>query len=78
MLTAGARRRHAAALLHLLESGPADIVAAILTLPQLRNEWPQLELSDLLRCAWEDARAFLTHLNECARLLRRAVLQRGK
>lgn len=46
-----ARRR---ALPHLLETGPADVVATILTLPQLRREWPHLELSDLLRDAWED------------------------
>jgi type IV secretion system protein VirD4 len=39
----------------LLETGPADVVARILTLPQLRREWPYLELSDLLRDAWEDA-----------------------
>jgi type IV secretory pathway TraG/TraD family ATPase VirD4 len=47
-----ARRR---ALPHLLETGPADLIAAALTLPQLRNEWPHLELSDMLRAAWEDA-----------------------
>ena len=44
------RRR---ALPHLLETGPADLVAAIITLPQLRAEWPHLELSDILRDAWE-------------------------
>ena len=38
---------------HLLETGPADLMAEILTLPQLRNEWPHLELSPLLRDAWE-------------------------
>ena len=47
-----ARRR---ALPHLLEAGPADLVAANLTLPQLRREWPHLKLSDILRSAWEDA-----------------------
>ncbi|MDP8969758.1 MAG: TraM recognition domain-containing protein, partial [Actinomycetota bacterium] len=47
-----ARRR---ALPHLLDTGPADLVAAALTLPQLRNEWHYLELSDMLRGAWEDA-----------------------
>ena len=47
-----ARRR---ALPHLLETGPADVIAATLTLPQLRKEWPYLELSDVLRGAWEDA-----------------------
>jgi hypothetical protein len=47
-----ARRR---VLTHLLETGPADLVATILTLPQLRREWPHLELSDLLREAWEEA-----------------------
>ena len=40
---------------HLLESGPADLIAAMLTLPQLRKEWPHLELSDVLRDAWHDA-----------------------
>jgi type IV secretory pathway TraG/TraD family ATPase VirD4 len=44
------RRR---ALPHLLETGPADLVAAVVTLPQLRAEWPHLELSDILRGAWE-------------------------
>jgi transposase InsO family protein len=43
------------ALPHLLETGPADFIAANPTLPQLRNEWPHLELSDVLRGAWEDA-----------------------
>ena len=43
------------ALPHLLETGPADLIAAILTLPQLRQEWPRIELSDKLRDAWEDA-----------------------
>jgi type IV secretion system protein VirD4 len=37
----------------LLETGPADVVAATVTLPQLRAEWPHLELSDVLRDAWE-------------------------
>ena len=46
------RRR---ALPHLLETGPADLIAAILTLPLLRKEWPRVELSDMLREAWEDA-----------------------
>jgi hypothetical protein len=44
------RRR---ALPHLLETGPADLVAATITLPQLRAEWPHLELSNILRAAWE-------------------------
>jgi hypothetical protein len=39
----------------LLETGPPDVIAATLTLPQLRREWPHLELSGLLRDAWEDA-----------------------
>ncbi len=52
MTEPSARRR---ALPHLLETGPADIVAATLTLPQLQREWPHLELSELLRDAWEDA-----------------------
>ena len=47
-----ARRR---ALPHLLETGPADLIAATITLPQLRYEWPHLALSDMLRGAWEDA-----------------------
>jgi hypothetical protein len=47
-----ARRR---ALPQLLEAGPADLVAAAITLPQLRTEWPQLELTEMLRDAWEDA-----------------------
>jgi hypothetical protein len=38
---------------HLLEVGPADLVAAVLTFPQLRDEWPHLELSDVLRHSWE-------------------------
>ena len=46
------RRR---ALPHLLEIGPADLIAGTLTLPQLRREWPHLELSAMLRDAWEDA-----------------------
>lgn len=46
------RRR---ALPHLLETGPADLIAAILSLPQLRAEWPHLRLSDILRDSWEDA-----------------------
>lgn len=40
---------------HLLETGPADLIAAVLTLPQLRAEWPSLELSPILRDAWERA-----------------------
>ena len=44
------RRR---ALVHLLETGPADLIATSLTLPQLRAEWPHLQLSDMLRTAWE-------------------------
>jgi type IV secretion system protein VirD4 len=47
-----ARRR---ALPHLLEIGPADLIAAAITLPQLRNEWPHLDVSDILSAAWEDA-----------------------
>ncbi|MDP8932057.1 MAG: type IV secretory system conjugative DNA transfer family protein, partial [Actinomycetota bacterium] len=47
----GMRRR---ALPVLLELGPADVVAAAVTFPQLRNEWPHLPLSPLLRQAWED------------------------
>lgn len=43
------------ALPHLLETGPADLVATIITLPQLRTEWPHLELTDILREAWEAA-----------------------
>lgn len=38
---------------HLLEVGPADLVATAVTFPQLRAEWPQLELSDPLRRGWE-------------------------
>lgn len=38
----------------ILELGPAHIVATIVTIPQLRNEWPHLPLSPLLRQAWED------------------------
>lgn len=34
---------------------PADLIAATFSLPQLRNEWPHLELSGMLRDAWEDA-----------------------
>ena len=52
-LTKPSTRRRA--LPHLLETGPADVIAATLTLPQLRREWPHLKLSDLLRDAWEDA-----------------------
>lgn len=40
---------------HLLEVGPADLVAAALTFPQLRAEWPHLELSDVLKDSWEAA-----------------------
>ena len=47
-----ARRR---TLPHLLETGPADLIATMLTLPQLRAEWPHLPLSPILREAWEDA-----------------------
>lgn len=42
-----------ALLPHLLEVGPADLVAAALTFPQLRAEWPHLELTDVLRQSWE-------------------------
>ena len=52
-----ARRR---VLPHLLETGPADLVAATITLPQLRAEWPHLELSDILRQAWEHSYPTLT------------------
>ena len=53
-----ARRR---ALPHLLETGSADLVATVLTLPQLCTEWPHLALSELLRNAWEDAYPALSH-----------------
>jgi type IV secretion system protein VirD4 len=52
MTEPSARRR---TLPHLLETGPADLIATILTFPELRSEWPHLELSDILRDAWEDA-----------------------
>jgi len=52
-MTKAAERRRA--LPHLLETGPADLIAANFALPQLRNEWPHLDLSDILRLAWEDA-----------------------
>ncbi len=57
-LTEPAARRRA--LPHLLETGPADLIAATFTLLQLRNEWPHLELSDILRDAWEEAYPALT------------------
>lgn len=38
---------------HLLEVGPADLVAAALTFPQLRAEWPHLDLTPMLRDSWE-------------------------
>lgn len=47
-----ARRR---VLPHLLEVGPPEVIIAALTLPQLRDEWPHLGLSAVLRAAWEDA-----------------------
>ena len=37
----------------LLELGPAELVATAVTFPQLRDEWPHLDLSDILRQAWE-------------------------
>ena len=43
------------ALPYLLETGPPGLIAATVTLPQLRKEWPHIELSDILRDAWEDA-----------------------
>jgi type IV secretion system protein VirD4 len=52
-----ARRR---VLPHLLETGPADLVATAVTFPQLRTEWPQLELTPVLRAAWEAAYPALT------------------
>jgi type IV secretion system protein VirD4 len=45
---------------HLLEIGPADLVATAVTFPQLRTEWTQLELEDPLRDAWEAAYPALT------------------
>ncbi|MDP8929437.1 MAG: hypothetical protein M3O70_12935 [Actinomycetota bacterium] len=45
-------RRHVLPL--WLETGPADLLAATVTFPQLRAEWPHLPISDLLREAWED------------------------
>lgn len=38
---------------HLLEVGPADLIAILITFPQLRAEWPNLELTDTLRHSWE-------------------------
>ena len=45
---------------HLLELGPADHVAAVLTFPQLHGEWPHLDLTDILRDAWEACYPALT------------------
>jgi type IV secretory pathway TraG/TraD family ATPase VirD4 len=38
---------------HLLEVGPADLIATLITFPQLRAEWPHLDLTDTLRLSWE-------------------------
>jgi type IV secretory pathway TraG/TraD family ATPase VirD4 len=42
-----------ALLPHLLEIGPADLVATVVTFPQLHAEWPHLELTGVLRESWE-------------------------
>ncbi len=44
-----------------LETGPADLLAATITFPQLHAEWPHLPLSDLLRNTWEAAYPSLSH-----------------
>src|SRR5690606_10512087 len=38
---------------HLLEVGPAHLIATAVTFQQLRTEWPQLDITDTLRASWE-------------------------
>jgi hypothetical protein len=37
----------------MLELGPAELLAAHLTIPQLHAEWRHLQLTDLFRAVWE-------------------------